>query len=131
MNITLIALLAVIVTLTLSFVGVFTGTFKYWIKWFTRSILILFVSLFFIGSEDTKPVKNVEVNTTETVKVNKTLVEKHTIGDNNKYTVCYGVMTQVHKKTGLHKNNRQGSIIAKERVCSAYSRGEINSYPGK
>ena len=38
-------------------------------------------------------------------------------------------MTKVHKETGVHDKNREGSIEVKERVCSAYSRGEIDDYP--
>ena len=54
---------------------------------------------------------------------------KSQIGDEKKYKICYGQMTKVHKQTGMHENNREGSIEAKERICGAYSRGEIDDYP--
>ena len=54
---------------------------------------------------------------------------KGQIGDEKKYKICYGQMTKVHKQTGMHENNREGSIEAKETICGAYSRGEIDDYP--
>ena len=52
-----------------------------------------------------------------------------TVGDNTKYLICYGEMTELYKANGLHKSNRSFTIEMKERVCSSYSRGEISSYP--
>tara|TARA_B100001123_G_scaffold298247_1_gene332638 strand:- start:293 stop:598 length:306 start_codon:yes stop_codon:yes gene_type:complete len=48
-----------------------------------------------------------------------------------KYAICYGEMTKLHKRTGLHERNRPLSIEMKEKVCKAYSKGEIDNYPGK
>ena len=64
-------------------------------------------------------------------EINKTSSSnsKGQIGDEKKYKICYGQMTKVHKRTGMHENNREGSIEAKETICGAYSRGEINDYP--
>lgn len=65
----------------------------------------------------------------EGVGSNNKFKEEENIGDRKKYTICYGQMTEVHKQTGMHENNREGSIKAKETICGAYSRGEIDDYP--
>ena len=51
------------------------------------------------------------------------------IGDNNKYLICYGEMTELYKQNGLHERNRSASIEAKETICRSYSRGEHDDFP--
>ena len=51
------------------------------------------------------------------------------IGDNNKYLICYGEMTELYKHNGLHERNRSASIEAKETICRSYSRGEHEDFP--
>ncbi len=53
----------------------------------------------------------------------------HTVGDYTEYLICYGQVTEVHKRTGLHSSNRAASIHIKEHVCSSWSRGESSGYP--
>ena len=36
-----------------------------------------------------------------------------------KYKICYGKLTEVHKKNGLHDRNRMQSIKIKETMCKA------------
>lgn len=48
-----------------------------------------------------------------------------------KYVVCYGQMTNEHKRSGLHRSNRMKSIKIKEKTCEDYAEGRIFYYPGK
>ena len=49
----------------------------------------------------------------------------------DKYAVCYGQMTALYKKNGLHDRNRSLTIDLKEKACKSYAEGNISSYPGK
>ena len=66
--------------------------------------------------------KNKTFNNSSTKTKDKTSFYKLKIGDEKKYAICYGEVTKVHKETGVHDKNREGSIEVKERVCSAYSK---------
>ena len=50
---------------------------------------------------------------------------------NQKYVICYGQMTNEHKRSGLDKSNRMESIKIKEKTCEDYAEGRIFYYPGK
>ena len=94
-------------------------------------IVIIGAIIYVLGNldlGDDKP-KNKTFNNSSTKTKDKTSFYKLKIGDEKKYAICYGEVTKVHKQTGLHENNREGSIKAKETICSAYSRGEIDDYP--
>ncbi len=93
-------------------------------------IVVICAIIYVLGNLDlsTDKKKNKSSNSTPNLK-DKTSYHKLIIGDHDKYAICYGQVTKVHKKTGLHENNHSGSIEAKEKICSAYSRGEISDYP--
>ena len=94
-------------------------------------IVIIGAIIYVLGNldlGDDKP-KSKSFNNSSSKTKDTTSFQKLKIGDEKKYAICYGQVTQVHKNTGLHETNREGSIEAKERICSAYSRGEINDYP--
>tara|TARA_B100000963_G_scaffold350561_1_gene360964 strand:+ start:300 stop:788 length:489 start_codon:yes stop_codon:yes gene_type:complete len=92
--------------------------------WIVIIIAVIYV-LGNLGDDDKPKTKSYSSSSTQ----NTTSYHKLKIGDNNKYAICYGQVTKVHKKTGLHENNHSGSVEAKEKICSAYSRGEISDYP--
>ena len=93
-------------------------------------IVVICAFIYVLGNLDlsTDNKKNKSSNSSSNLK-DKTSYHKLIIGDYDKYAICYGQVTKVHKKTGLHENNHSGSVEAKEKICSAYSRGEISDYP--
>ena len=89
-------------------------------------IVVICAVIYVLGNLDLSTDK--KKNKSSNLK-NTTSNLKLEIGDYDKYAICYGQVTKVHKKTGLHEKNHKGSVEGKEKICSAYSRGEISDYP--
>ena len=99
---------------------------------FMTWIVIIIAVIYVLGNlgEDNKPKteSNSSSSTTTSTK-SQSSIDKNPIGDETKYAICYGQMTKAHKETGFHETNREGSIKAKEMICSKFSRGLLNDYP--
>ena len=96
--------------------------------WIVIIIAVIYV-LGNLGDDDKPKTKSYSSSSITNSTKSSSNSDKNRIGDQTKYSICYGEVTKVHKQTGLHETNREGSIKAKETICSAYSRGEISDYP--
>ena len=96
--------------------------------WIVIIIAVIYV-LGNLGDDDKPKTKSYSSSSTTNSTKSSSSSDKNRVGDQTKYAICYGEVTKVHKQTGLHETNREGSIKAKETICSAYSRGEISDYP--
>ena len=96
--------------------------------WIVIIIAVIYV-LGNLGDDDKPKTKTYSSSSVTNSTKSSSNSDKNRIGDQTKYSICYGEVTKVHKQTGLHETNREGSIKAKETICSAYSRGEISDYP--
>ena len=99
---------------------------------FMTWIVIIIAVIYVLGNlgEDDKPkTKSNSSSSTTTSAKSQSSIDKNPIGDETKYAICYGQMTKAHKETGFHETNREGSIKAKEMICSKFSRGLLNDYP--